>query len=196
MYEPVSLRVAIVTSCGAVSSHNRQDLIYSFVPTHYMYVISLSNISIKTNFKQITRVELKFVQYSHGDYILCMTSHYFSVNSSTSGYCVLSNILMICRRIKVVWQRTSCAASHHSFITSVVIQHLVSDTLYQACYFRSIQRKTYIMLDKILLIHLTQRAMLTIAITWCQSWSSVLHHKLFQRSSPLKLLHQLEPNLV
>jgi hypothetical protein len=103
---------------------------------------------------------------------------------------------MICRRIKVVWQRTSCAASHHSFITSVVIQHLVSDTLYQACYFRSIQRKTYIMLDKILLIHLTQRAMLTIAITWCQSWSSVLHHKLFQRSSPLKLLHQLEPNLV
>jgi hypothetical protein len=43
-----------------------------------LYVISLSNISIKTNFKQITRVELKFVQYSQGDYILCMTSHYFS----------------------------------------------------------------------------------------------------------------------
>jgi len=42
-----------------------------------MYVIGLSNISIKTNFKQITRVELKCVQYSQGDYILCMTSRYF-----------------------------------------------------------------------------------------------------------------------
>ena len=41
-----------------------------------MYVISLSNISIKTNFKQIARVELKCVQYSEGDYILCMTSRY------------------------------------------------------------------------------------------------------------------------
>ena len=41
-----------------------------------MYVISLSNISIKTNFKQITRVELKCAQYSQGDYILCMTSRY------------------------------------------------------------------------------------------------------------------------
>jgi ribonucleotide reductase beta subunit family protein with ferritin-like domain len=38
-----------------------------------MYVISLSNISIKTNFKQIARGELKYVQYSEGDYILCMT---------------------------------------------------------------------------------------------------------------------------
>jgi hypothetical protein len=29
-----------------------------------MYVISLSNISIKTNFKQITRVKSKFLQNS------------------------------------------------------------------------------------------------------------------------------------
>jgi hypothetical protein len=42
-----------------------------------MYVISLSNISIKMNFQQITKVELTFVQYSQGDYILCMTSRYF-----------------------------------------------------------------------------------------------------------------------
>ena len=63
--------VAIATSCDAVISHNRQYLIKS------MYVISLSNISIKTDFKQITRVELKFVQYFQGDYILCMTSRYF-----------------------------------------------------------------------------------------------------------------------
>ena len=56
--EPVSLRVVIVTSSDVGSG---QDLIYSFVPTHYLYlhVKSLSNISIKTNFKQITRVESK-----------------------------------------------------------------------------------------------------------------------------------------
>ena len=42
-----------------------------------MYVISLSTISIKTNFNQMTRVELKCVQYSEGDYILCMTSLFF-----------------------------------------------------------------------------------------------------------------------
>ena len=50
---------------------------YKFLYQHTMYVISLSNISIKTNFKQLTRVELKFVQYSQGDYILCMMSRYF-----------------------------------------------------------------------------------------------------------------------
>jgi hypothetical protein len=42
-----------------------------------MYVIRLSNISIKMNFKQIARVELKCIQYSEGNYILCMTSRYF-----------------------------------------------------------------------------------------------------------------------
>jgi hypothetical protein len=50
---------------------------YKVLYHHTMYVISLSNISIKTNFKQIARVELKCIQYSEGDYILCMTSRYF-----------------------------------------------------------------------------------------------------------------------
>jgi hypothetical protein len=35
--EPVSLQVEIVTSCDAVSSCNRQDLIQSLVQTHYVY---------------------------------------------------------------------------------------------------------------------------------------------------------------
>ena len=50
--------------------------IQSLVTIHYTHVISLSNISIKTNFKQITRVKLKFVQYSEEDYISCTTSRY------------------------------------------------------------------------------------------------------------------------
>jgi len=44
-----------------------------------MYVISLSNISIK--FEQITRFELESVQYSEGDCILCMTSCYYLLPS-------------------------------------------------------------------------------------------------------------------
>jgi hypothetical protein len=60
--------------CGLFTQQARPDKV---LYQHTMYVISLSNISIKTNFKQITRVELKFVQYSQGDYILCMTSCYF-----------------------------------------------------------------------------------------------------------------------
>ena len=50
---------------------------YKVLYQHTMYVISLSTISIKTNFNQMTRVELKFVQYSEEDYILCMTSLFF-----------------------------------------------------------------------------------------------------------------------
>ena len=38
-----------------------------------MYVINLSNISIKTNFKQIT---IKINKYSNEDYIFYMTSRY------------------------------------------------------------------------------------------------------------------------
>ena len=34
--EPVSLRVVKATSCDAVSSHKRQDLIHSLVPAHYV----------------------------------------------------------------------------------------------------------------------------------------------------------------
>jgi hypothetical protein len=56
---------------------------------------SLSNVSIKTNFQPITRVELKSVQYSQGDYILCMTSRYFFRSFTNASYCVLSHIPMI-----------------------------------------------------------------------------------------------------
>jgi hypothetical protein len=45
------------------------------------------------------------------------------------------------------------------------------------------------------LAHLTQRVMWAIAITWRPS-SSVIRRKLFQKSSPLKVLDQWKPNLV
>ena len=49
---------------------------------------------------------------------------------------------------------------------------------------------------QILLAHLTQRVMWAIAITWRLSSSSVVRRKLFQKSSPLKVLDQWKPNLV
>ena len=92
---------------------------------HTMYVIILSNISIKTNFNQIAKVELKWVQYSEGDYILSMTSHYFPVHSPTSCYCVLSHIAMVWRHVKVIRLRTSRATSRHSiYHHTVVIKEL------------------------------------------------------------------------
>ena len=45
------------------------------------------------------------------------------------------------------------------------------------------------------LAHLTQRVMWAILITWRPS-SSVVRRKLFQKSSPLKVLDQWKPNLV
>ena len=51
---------------------------YKVLYEHTMYVKSLSNISIKTNFKQITRVKAKCMQYSEEEYISCMTSRYLS----------------------------------------------------------------------------------------------------------------------
>ena len=40
------------------------------------------------NFKQIARVEIKCVQYSEGNYILCMTSRYF--------FCSFTNVRLLC----------------------------------------------------------------------------------------------------
>jgi hypothetical protein len=124
-YESLSRRVVMQLV------HATGKIWYKVLYQRTTYVISLSNISIKMNFKQITRVELKFVQYSQGDYILCMTSHYFSVHSPMSGYCVLFHIPMIWCHVKVVRQRTSRATSGHSFITTVWWYNI----LYQTGYF-------------------------------------------------------------
>ena len=90
---------------------------YTVLYHHTMYVISLSNISIKTNFTQIARVELKCIHYSEGDYILCMTSRYVFRSFTNVG--LLFHIPMVWRHVKVVRQRTSRATSRHSFINTV-----------------------------------------------------------------------------
>jgi hypothetical protein len=74
-----------------------QDVVtwYKVLYQHTMYVISLSNISIKTNFKQITRFKLKCVQYSEGDYISCMTSCYICRSFNDATLLCLSRLVVI-----------------------------------------------------------------------------------------------------
>ena len=109
---------------------------YKVLYQHTMYVISLSNISIKTNFKQITRVELKFVQYSQGDYILCMTSLYFFrsfTNARLRCFVSHSNDMTSCQSSSA--ENVSCNVTpffyHHSVCgdTPSCIMHIVSDRL-------------------------------------------------------------------
>ena len=129
MQEKLKIVVQLVHATGKT----RFKVLYH----HTMYVISLSNISIKTNFKQIPRVELKFVQFSQGDYILCMTSRYFFrsfTNARLLCFVSHSNDMASCQSSS---QRTSRVTSRHSFITTVSWYniYLVSDTLYQTGYF-------------------------------------------------------------
>jgi hypothetical protein len=73
----------------SLSNYTGTDHI-SWINTHYIHSVVVQYVvsgraccvnqyhyeSIKTDFKQITRAELKCAQYSQGDYILCMTSRY------------------------------------------------------------------------------------------------------------------------
>jgi hypothetical protein len=102
---------------------------YKVLYQRTMYVISLSNISIKTNFKQITRVELKFVQYSQGDYILCMTSRYFFhsfTNVRLLCFVSHSNDMMSCQSNSA--ENVSCKIVpffyHHSGDTTSCIRQV------------------------------------------------------------------------
>ena len=108
--------------------HTTDKTWYTVLYHHIMYVISLSNISIKTNFKQIARVELKCVQYSEGDYILCMMSRYFFrsfTNVRLLCFVSHSNDMMSCQSSS--GENVSCNVPPFFYHHSMVIQHLVSD---------------------------------------------------------------------
>ena len=92
--EPVSLRVVMRLV------HATDKTWYTFLYHNTMYVISLSNISMNTNFKQIARVELKCVQYKIGSHdmkqtdssiiivrnVCVLTKHPWLFNFSSRGY--------------------------------------------------------------------------------------------------------------
>ena len=137
--ELVSLRVAKAMSYDAVCSHNRQDLIHSIVPPHYV-CNKLSNISIKTNNKGRNNIK-KFVQHSEGDYILYMTSRLFVTFRSIALSTLLTLTCLTPHSNDMTSLQNSSAENITYYVApffyhhSVVILHLVSDTLYQTCYF-------------------------------------------------------------
>jgi hypothetical protein len=113
---------------------------YKVLYHHTMYVISLSNISIKTNNNGRNNIN-KFVQHSEGDYILCMTSRLFVAVHSIALSTLLtltfftphSNDMTSLQNSSA--ENITCNVAPFFYHHSVVIQHLVSDTLYQTCYF-------------------------------------------------------------
>ena len=126
MHELTASQLVAIVTRSDTGSHNRLDLIQSLVPTHYV-CISLSSISIKTNFKQITKVELNFVQYSEGGYILCMTSRYFCrlfTNVTLLCFVSHSNDMMSLQSSSA--EKISCNIVPFFYHHSVVIKHLVS----------------------------------------------------------------------
>ena len=76
--------------------HTTDKTWYKVLYQHTMYVISLSNISIKTNFKQIARVELKCVHYS-----------------VETTFCVWRHVIF-----PFIHQRLLCFVSHSNGMTS------------------------------------------------------------------------------
>ena len=142
---------------------------YKVLYQYTMYVISLSNISLNTNFKQIARVELKCAEYSEGDCILCRTSRYFFrsfTNVSLLYFVIHSNGMTSCQSSLIDWlidwlvfnvqraifqlysgressltENVSCNVAPLLYHHSGVIQHLVSDTLYQTATFINFKGK-------------------------------------------------------
>ena len=132
----VSGRVRYVTSIPT-SQFKQQTRPDTQSCTTTLYVISLSNISIKSNFKQIARIELKCVHYPEGAYILCMTSRYF-VRSFTNVrlLCFFSHSNDMTSYQSSSAENVSCNVAPFFYHHSVAIQHLVSYTLYQTGDFR------------------------------------------------------------
>ena len=117
---------------------------YKVLYHHTMYVISLSNISIKTNFQQITRVEIKLTNLYNTlrETTFCVwCQRLFVVIHSIALLTLLTlTCLTLHSNDMMSWQNSLaekilCNVAPFFYHHSVVIQHLVSDTLYQTSYF-------------------------------------------------------------
>jgi hypothetical protein len=100
---------------------------YKVVYKHTMYVISVSNISIKTNFKQTIRVEIRLTHLYNTlrETTFCAWRHVYLLSfilllsKRCPQWRVLPRIPMIWRHDNTVRQRRSRAMSPHCFITTV-----------------------------------------------------------------------------
>ena len=88
------------------------------------------------NFKQTTSVELKFAEYSQGDYILYMTSRYFFLSFTNDRLlCFVSHSNDMTSYQSSSAENVSCNVAPFFYHHSMVIQNIVSDILYQTGYF-------------------------------------------------------------
>jgi hypothetical protein len=109
---------------------------YKNLYQHTMYVISLSNISIKTNFKQITRVEIKLTNLYNtlGETTFCTWPHIICCSSFFCfAYVAYIDVFSPHSNDMTSWQNSSaekisCIVAPFFYHHSVVI-HLVSDRL-------------------------------------------------------------------
>ena len=110
---------------------------YKVLYQHTMYVICLSNISLKTNFKQIKRVELKITNlyntlrettFCAWRHVICCRPFFCIV------YVAYIDVFSPHSNDMTSWQNSSaekisCNVVPFFYHHSVVIQHLVSDRL-------------------------------------------------------------------
>jgi len=79
--------------------HTTDKTWYIVLYQHTMYVIILSNIAIKTNFKQITRVELKLSNFNNTlrEITFCAWRHVICCRSfiNVSHYCSITFIVTV-----------------------------------------------------------------------------------------------------
>jgi hypothetical protein len=125
--------------CGLYTQQARPDTV---LYQHTMYVISLSNMSIKANFKQITRFEIRLtnVYNTLGETTFCAWRH---VICCSSFFCFAYHVCCLQWRVSpysndlTSWkhsssEKISCSVAPFFYYH---IRHLVSDTLYQTGYF-------------------------------------------------------------
>jgi hypothetical protein len=98
---------------------------YKVLYQHIMHVISLPNISIKTNFKQITRVEIRLTNLYNTlkETTFCAWRHviccrYFFCFDYVAYIDVFPTFQWYDVMKKIVRQRRSRSTSRHSFITT------------------------------------------------------------------------------
>ena len=117
--------------------HTRGKTWYKIVYQHTMYVISLSNISIKTNFKQITRVDIRLTNLYNtlGETTFCAWRHVICCSSFLCfAYVAYIDVFFPHSNNMTSWknssaEKISCNVAPFFYHHSVVIQHLVSDRL-------------------------------------------------------------------
>ena len=84
----------------------------------------------------MTRVEIKCVQYSEEDYVLCMTSLFSRSFTNVGLLYFVSHFNDMTSFQSSSVENVSCNVASFFYHHSVVIQHLVLNTLYQTGDFR------------------------------------------------------------